>query len=72
MQTLTLRNGIQMPILGYGVYRVSPEETEQCVLDKGRSAFFSHQDPAIVEWFGQKVEERKKQGHHPASEKKAW
>ena len=33
MQTLTLRNGIQMPILGYGVYRVSPEETEQCVLD---------------------------------------
>jgi hypothetical protein len=41
-------------------------------LDKGRSAFFSHQDPAIVEWFGQMVEERKKQGHHPASEKKAW
>ena len=27
-------------------------------LDKGRSAFFSHQDPAIVEWFGQMVEER--------------
>ena len=41
-------------------------------LDKGRSAFFSHQDPAIVEWFGQMVEERKKQGHYPASEKKAW
>jgi len=41
-------------------------------LDKGRSAFFSHQDPAIVEWFGQMVEERKKQGYHPASEKKAW
>ena len=41
-------------------------------LDKGRSAFFSHQDPAIVEWFGQMVEERKKANHHPASEKKAW
>jgi diketogulonate reductase-like aldo/keto reductase len=39
MQTLTLRNGIQMPILGYGVYRVSPEETEQCVLDKGRREY---------------------------------
>ena len=49
------------------------EEMQQIAsLDKGRSAFFSPQDPAIVEWFGQMVEERKKQGHHPASEKKAW
>ena len=39
MQTLTLRNGIQMPILGYGVYRVSPEETEQCVLDALATGF---------------------------------
>lgn len=29
-------------------------------LDKGESAFFSHQDPAMVEWFVQMVEERKK------------
>lgn len=41
-------------------------------LDKGHSAFFSHQDPAIVEWFGQMVEERKKANHHPATEQKAW
>ena len=52
---------------------LTDEEMAQiATLDKGRSAFFSHQDPAIVEWFGQMVEERKKQGHHPASEKKAW
>ncbi|MFC7677419.1 aldo/keto reductase [Paenibacillus sp. GCM10028914] len=33
MQTVKLNNGIEMPIEGYGVYQVSPEETEQCVLD---------------------------------------
>lgn len=30
-------------------------------LDKGESAFFSHQDPARVEWFVQLMNERKKQ-----------
>lgn len=30
-------------------------------LDKKQSAFFSHTDPAMVEWFGKMVEERKKQ-----------
>lgn len=30
---VTLRNGLQMPILGYGVYKIPPEETEKCVLD---------------------------------------
>lgn len=54
-------------------FELTDEEMQQIAsLDKGRSAFFSHQDPAIVEWFGQMVEERKKQGHHPTSEKKAW
>ena len=54
-------------------FELTDEEMARiAALDKGRSAFFSHQDPAIVEWFGQMVEERKKQGHHPASEKKAW
>lgn len=33
MQTIKLNNGIEMPIEGYGVFQVSPEETEQCVLD---------------------------------------
>lgn len=30
-------------------------------LDKGRSAFFSHQDPEMVEWFVNMVRERKEQ-----------
>lgn len=30
-------------------------------LDKSESSFFSHQDPAMVEWFVQLVEDRKKQ-----------
>ena len=30
-------------------------------LDTATSSFFSHQDPAMVEWFVKMVEERKKQ-----------
>lgn len=33
MQTVKLNNGIEMPILGYGVFQVSPEECERCVLN---------------------------------------
>ena len=33
MQKVKLNNGVEMPILGYGVYLVSPEECERCVLD---------------------------------------
>lgn len=33
METITLNNGIKMPILGYGVYMVEPSITERCVLD---------------------------------------
>ena len=35
------------------------------------SAFFSHQDPAMVEWFVKMVEERKSQ-HDSSKEKKNW
>ena len=28
-----MSNGVEMPLLGYGVYLVSPEECERCVLD---------------------------------------
>jgi 2,5-diketo-D-gluconate reductase A len=31
MQTVTLNNGVEMPILGFGVYQIPAEETEQCV-----------------------------------------
>ena len=40
-------------------------------LDQRQSAFFSHQDPAMVEWFVRMVEERKAQ-HGGAAEKKNW
>jgi 2,5-diketo-D-gluconate reductase A len=33
MQTVTLNNGVQMPILGFGVYQIPAEQTEQAVAD---------------------------------------
>ena len=33
MEYVTLSNGVKMPVLGYGVYQVTKEECEQCVLD---------------------------------------
>ena len=33
MDIVKLNNGVEMPILGYGVYQVTPEECERCVLD---------------------------------------
>ena len=33
MEFVTLNNGVKMPILGYGVYQVTPEECERCVSD---------------------------------------
>lgn len=40
-------------------------------LDTETSSFFSHQDPKMVEWFVNMVEERKKQ-HDSSKEKKSW
>ncbi len=40
-------------------------------LDTDKSSFFSHQDPAMVEWFVNIVEERRSK-HDAASEKKKW
>lgn len=33
METVKLNNGVEMPILGYGVYQITPEECERCVSD---------------------------------------
>lgn len=33
METVKLNNGVEIPILGYGVYQVTPEECERCVAD---------------------------------------
>lgn len=53
-------------------FALSEAEMEQmAALDKRQSAFFSHTDPAMVEWFVQMVEERKKR-RHSSSERKNW
>ena len=33
METIKLQNGVEMPMLGYGVFLVSPAECERCVSD---------------------------------------
>ena len=33
MKYITLSNGVKMPMLGYGVYKVTKDECERCVLD---------------------------------------
>lgn len=33
MEFVTLNNGVKMPLLGYGVYQISKEECEACVID---------------------------------------
>lgn len=39
MQTIQLNNGIEMPILGYGVFQVPPEEAERCVSDALKAGY---------------------------------
>ena len=33
MEQITLYNGVKMPIVGYGVYQISKEKCEHCVMD---------------------------------------
>ena len=32
MEYTTLRNGVQIPMLGYGTYQIPAEDTKRCVL----------------------------------------
>lgn len=53
-------------------FELSAEDMQQIAsLDKKQSAFFSHTDPNMVEWFGKMVEERKQQ-HDCTKETKSW
>jgi 2,5-diketo-D-gluconate reductase A len=45
--TVTLNNGVQMPILGFGVYQIPAEETEQAVTD-ALAAGYRHIDTAAA------------------------
>ena len=53
-------------------FKLSEEDMNAIAeLDKAESAFFSHQDPNMVEWFVKMVEERKTK-HDSSKEKKNW
>lgn len=39
MEYVTLNNGIKMPLLGYGVYQISNDECEECVLNAIRAGY---------------------------------
>lgn len=53
-------------------FEINKEDMQLIIgLDKKESVFFSHQDPNMVEWFAQMVEERKKK-HDSSKEKKNW
>ena len=39
MQTIQLNNGVEMPILGYGVFQVPPQEAERCVSDALKAGY---------------------------------
>lgn len=41
MEYVTLSNGIKMPILGYGVYQVTKDECERCVLEALKAGYRS-------------------------------
>lgn len=41
MNTIKLNNGVEMPLIGYGVYQITPEECERCVLDALRVGYRS-------------------------------
>ncbi|MCD8040024.1 MAG: aldo/keto reductase [Clostridia bacterium] len=53
-------------------FKLTAEEmTVMASLDKGQSSFFSHTDPAMVEWFAKVVEERKNNRSNDSA-KKNW
>ena len=39
MNTIELNNGIKMPMLGYGVFLVGPQECEHCVSEAIRLGY---------------------------------
>lgn len=41
MRTVTLNNGVQMPVIGYGTYQTPPRITERCVRDALRVGYRS-------------------------------
>ena len=47
MRTVTLNNGVEMPILGFGVYQIPAEQTEQAV-SEALEVGYRHLDTAAA------------------------
>ena len=47
MQNIKLNNGVQIPILGFGVFQIPPVETEQAVI-AAIKAGYRHIDTAQI------------------------
>lgn len=60
METIKLNNGIEMPILGYGVFQIAPAECEHCVaaaIDAGYRLFDTAQAYRNEEGVGKAIAE---------------
>ena len=47
MQTITLNNGVKMPLLGYGVFQIPPKDTQRCV-EEALEVGYRHIDTAAA------------------------
>ena len=70
MEYISLNNGVKMPILGYGVYQVTKEECERCVLDalmrkrlgmQSKSQAFQEKKSSLQQRCGLNIMDMKKQ-----------
>ena len=52
MEHITLNNGVEMPVLGYGTYQTPPRITEQCVTEALRTIDGSLRKKELVGIYG--------------------
>ena len=48
METKTLNNGVEMPVLGFGVYQVEESVCEQCVSDAIAAGYRSIDTASLI------------------------
>ncbi|WP_206061591.1 hypothetical protein [Nonomuraea basaltis] len=66
MRTVTLNNGVEMPIFGFGVYQMPPGQTEQAVTD-ALQAGYRLLDTAAAYRNEEARRPRDQEQRHPAS-----
>jgi 2,5-diketo-D-gluconate reductase A len=67
MQTLALNDGVEIPILGFGVYQIPPKETEEAVTE-ALAAGYRHIDTAALYFNEEAVGRAIKNSRLPRSE----